>query len=368
MYEKHPKRRITKKAVFVFAGILIAFAVLVTGIILITNKKDLGDTIVSLPFSDSDSYVTVGNSIVYIEEDYLKCLNASHSESWQIHLLSSGLELTSRKNKIAAAGNELLQVVDSQGKQYFTTKVTGDMLSSRVCDNKAAVFAQQTLAEDILSYILVFDMTGNVIYQLDVTDKYILDYGFDYDSDLLYILELDTTGVVPISRISTYRPETQSMTGVKELKDQLIKSLYIIDGTVYALGTNQLVKYTSLGENEKEIVVYGWMLEDFYLQNQTDPKFIYIPSNTDENGIDIVRIVRSNGSEVSINLPPDVLRVIYMQDKVYCFTNTMIYTYTSSGKFLRSLTLPYEIDGADRAYDGYVFIKADGAVSLLPLS
>ena len=138
-----------KKAIFVFAGILIAFAVLVTGIILIINKKDLGDTIVSLPFSDSDSYVTVGNNIVYIEEDYLKGLNASHSESWQIHLLSSGLELTSRKNKIAAAGNDLLQVVDSQGKQYFTTKVTGDILSSRVCDNKAAVFAQQTLAEDI---------------------------------------------------------------------------------------------------------------------------------------------------------------------------------------------------------------------------
>ena len=72
MYEKHTKRHITKKAIFVFAGILIAFAVLVTGIILITNKKDLDDTLVTLPFSDSDSYVTVGNNIVYIEEGLLK--------------------------------------------------------------------------------------------------------------------------------------------------------------------------------------------------------------------------------------------------------------------------------------------------------
>ena len=34
MYEKRTKRRFTKKAVFVFAGVLIAIAVLVTGIIL----------------------------------------------------------------------------------------------------------------------------------------------------------------------------------------------------------------------------------------------------------------------------------------------------------------------------------------------
>ena len=368
MYEKHTKRRITKKALFVFSGIFIALAVLVTGIILITSKKDLSDTVISLPFSDSNSYVMAGSYIVYTEEDYLKCVNSSGSEVWQIHLLSSGLELTSHKNKIAAAGNELLQVVDSQGKQYFTTKVIGDILSARVCDNKAAVYVQQKLAEDTLSYLFVFDMSGNNIYELDVTDKYILDYGFDYNSDLLYLLELDTTGVVPISRISTYRPETQSMTGVKELKDQLIKSIYIIDGTVYALGTNQLIKYTSLGENEKEIVVYGWMLEDFFLLNQSDPRFVYIPSNTDANGINIVRIIRSNGSEVSINLPPDVFSVIYMQEKVYCFTGTTIYTYTSNGKFLRSLTLPIEIDDADSAFEGYVIIKADGAVSLLPLS
>ena len=368
MYEKRTKRRFTKKAVFVFVGIFIALAVLITGIILITGRKTLEDAVAVQPYGASSSYAAVGSNVVYIEDDYLKCINASQTEQWQIHLLSSGLELSTRKNKIAAAGNELLQVVDVQGKQYFTTKVTGDILSSRVCDNKAAVYVQQALTDETLSYILVFNMSGDVIYQLEVTDKYILDYGFDYSSDLLYLLELDTTGVVPISRISTYRPETQSMTGVKELKDQLIKSIYIIDGTVYALGTNQLIKYTSLGENEKEVIVYGWMLEDFYLVNQNDPRFIYIPSNTDENGINIVRIIRSNGSEVSINLPPNVFSVIYMQDKVYCFTNTTIYTYTSSGKFLRSLTLPFEITGADRAVDGYVFITAEATVYMLPLS
>ena len=368
MYEKHTKRRFSKKAILVFSGIIIAIAVLIIGIIMITGKKDLADSINQLPFNENDSFITAGNNTIYLEDDYLKCINTSQTEVWQLRLLSSNLSLISRNNKIAATGDGLVQVVDSQGKQYFSTKVEGNILSARICDTKAAVNAEQSTSSDALSYIIVFDMSGSVLYQLDVSDRYILDYGFDYDSDLLYILELDTTGVVPISRISTYRPETQSMTGVKELKDQLIKSIYIIDKTVYALGTNQLIKYSSLGENEKEIVVYGWMLEDFYLQSQTDPKFIYIPSNTDNNGINIVRILRSNGSETSINLPPDVFSVIYMQDKVFCFTSTNIYTYTSNGKFLRTLPLPFAISGAQRAFDGYVFITADNAEYLLPLS
>ena len=204
------------------------------------------------------------------------------------------------------------------------------------------------------------------MYQIEVTDIYVLDYGFDYSNDLLYLLELDTSGVVPISRISTFRPETQSLTSVKELNGQLVNQIYIINGTVYSLGTNQLTIYTSLGDNDNEIMVYGWIQQDFYLQNE--PSFVYIPSNTDEYGIDIIRIIRPSGSETSINLPPDVFRVLYQEDKVYCFSQTSIFVYTSEGKFLRTLDMPFSITDVNKAYGNNVFITIGDAMYLMPLS
>lgn len=366
--ENRKKRRITRKAILVLSGIIIALTVLITGtVMLIGSSESLEDSIETLPFKEDASFVTTANTIVYLDEDYIRSLNENLTVQWALRLGSANLDLVCRNNKISAYGDGLVYVLDSAGRQFFSTRVDGNIISARLCDNKAAIFVQQKVAEDTQSYIISFDMKGSVLYQLDVSDRYILDYGFDYDSDLLYVLELDTSGVAPISRISTYRPETQSMTSVKELKDQLTERIYIIDGTSYALGTSELIKYVTLGENEKETVTYGWMLEDFFLEGQNDPKFLYVPSNSDETGIDIVRIIRSNGSETTINLPPKVFKVLYIEDRVYCFTQSKIYSYTTNGKFLRSFDLPYAIDGARRAFGNKVYLTAEDTVYLMPL-
>ena len=316
--QQHRKLKFTKKAILVFSGIFIVLAVLITGIILlVTRSRGFEETMVTLPFEKDDNFVAVDNSVVYLEGDLLNSVNASLTSLWQKRLLSADLSLISRDNIVAATGDGLIQVVDSDGAHLFSTQLDGNIISARVCANKVAVYVEQISGEETLSYIINFDLAGIFLHQIDVTNRYILDYGFDYSSDLLYLLELDTSGVAPISRISTYRPESQSMTSVKELKGQLVDQLYIIDQKVYALGTNQLIIYTSLSDNEKEIVVYGWMQQDFYLEG--DPSFVYIPSNTDAFGIDIVRIIKPSGDETSINMPPDVFKVLYLQDKVYCF-------------------------------------------------
>lgn len=365
--KQHRKLKFTKKAILVFSGIFIVLAVLITGIILLaTRSRGFDETIVALPFEKEDSFVAVGSSVVYLEGDLLTSLNASLTSLWQKRLLSADLSLISRDNIIAATGDGLIQVVDASGAHLFSTQLDGNIISARVCNNKVAVYVEQISGEETLSYIINFDLSGIFLHQIDVTNRYILDYGFDYSSDLLYLLELDTAGVAPISRISTYRPESQSMTSVKELKGQLVDQLYIIDKTVYALGTNQLIIYTSLGDNEKEIVVYGWMQQDFYLDG--DPSFVYIPSNTDAFGIDIVRIIKPSGNETSINMPPGVFKVLYVQDKVYCFSQTNVFIYATDGRFLRSLDLPFPITEVNKAFANYVFISEGSNMYLMPLS
>ena len=96
------------------------------------------------------------------------------------------------------------------------------------------------------------------------------------------MLELDVTGSVPISRISTYRPETQAMTGIKELKDQLVTGVYIIGKDIYAMGTTRLTVYPAANTgNSRDILTYGWMPADFNAFTET--KFVYVPARRDQS-------------------------------------------------------------------------------------
>jgi len=133
---------------------------------------------------------------------------------------------------------------------------------------------------------------------------------------------------------------------------------------MYTMGTNDLSVYSSLNSAAKEILVYGWVLEDTCETGGI--KFVYIPSSTGDY-ISIARIISASGNETKINLPPQVFKIIDNGDKIYCFATNNIFVYTGDGKFLRKYTLPFAIDGAQRAMDGYAFLKAAEDIYLLPL-
>jgi hypothetical protein len=258
----------------------------------------------------------------------------------------------------------VIQVIDSDGQHLFSKQLDGDIDSARVGKDMVAVYTMQHLEDKTPSYIIVFDLAGEQLFLLDVTDRHVLDYGFDEMSDAFYVLELDMSGSVPISSISTYKPDTQAITMIKELKDQLVSAVYWINNKIYAIGTNHLTVYQSLSSEDQKFVTYGWMLEDVY--QSEDPKFVYVPSNS-LGTFDVARIIRPSGSEIKINLPPGVFRIIHHGEKIYCFANNQLFVYTGEGKYLRSYDFPFEIDGAQRAIDNQVFLKHGDMISIMPL-
>jgi hypothetical protein len=274
------------------------------------------------------------------------------------------MKYTSGKSLIAAAGESVLMVFNVQGQNLFSRNIDGKINSVRLGSDKVAVETDQVLPDKTLSYIVVFGLDGSDMFKLEITGKYILDYGFNAGSQQLYILELDLSGAAPISRVITYRPDTQSMTGIKELKDQLVESVYFGESSVFTMGTKQLTEYSSLNSEGKEMLVYGWMLED--ISDKADLRFVYVPSS-DNAFIDITRIIKPSGDEVKINLPPNVFKIFDMGEKIYCFATNNIFVYTEDGKYLRKYDIPFPVDGAKRAMEGSVFLKAGADVYLLPL-
>lgn len=366
IFKKQKKKRIPKKLVLYICAIAVAFVVLVTGLVmLLTRGRELSDTMIELPFDSSAQYFGVGQNIVYTEQELLTCVDTSLNTVWQIRLFSGDLDFTANSEIIAATGQGVIQVINASGQHLFSTQLDGDIGSARVGHDKVAVYVSQTLEENTPAYIIVFALNGTSLFQIDVTDRYVLDYGFDADSNFLYLLELDVSGSVPVSRISTYRPESQSMTGIKELKDQLVSDLHIIGDQIYAMGTNRLTVYKSLSTDIRSVMVYGWVLKDVYYL--ADPRFVYVRSDSDSEDIAIARVIRGSGSDMKINLPPGVYDILHGSEKIYCFANDRIFVYTDEGKYQRAYSMPFDIGSVERANGKYAFLTAEDKVYLLPL-
>ena len=131
------------------------------------------------------------------------------------------------------------------------------------------------------------------------------------------------------------------------------------------MGTSYLTTITALKITQKQLV-YGWAVEDISTLGD-DPVFVYVQSAEMDSDLSVVRIIRASGDEIKINLPPDVFSVLHTGEKIYCFASDRIFVYTVEGKYQRTHVLPFEIDGVQKAVDGYAFLTAGGAVYLLPL-
>lgn len=360
------KRKVNKKAVVFITSILVVLVVLITGLVMVLTKgREVKDSMAELPFGSDATYFCVGNTIVYANGDLLTCLDSSLKTVWQLRMYTSGLNYTASDNVIVATSENAIQVINSESNPLFTKQLEeGTIRSARAGKDKVAISVDQQLTDSTVSYIIVFDLNGNDLYKLTTTGRNIIDYGFDAESSQLYVLELDVDGAVPVSRISTFRPETQAMTGINDLKDQLVGRVYITDDRIYAMGTSYLTTFTALKQSQK-LLVYGWTVEDICTAG--DPTFVYVQSAEMNSTLSVARIIRASGNDIKINLPPGVTSVMDTGEKIYCFTSDSIFVYTVEGKYQRTHTLPFAIKGAKKAINGYAFITAGEAVYLLPL-
>ena len=365
MRKKAKNKRFSKKSIAFLISIFVVLAIFVIGIVMFSTRgREVEDALVPLPFASDSAFFAVGNTVVYSDSELLTCIDTAMNTQWQYDLYTDDFSFEAAENNIVAYGANIIHVIDSTGQHLFSTQIEGAIESTRICADKVAVYVTRQTNEETKSYIVIFDMTGQSLHKIDITNKYVLDYGFDSDSDELFILELDASGAAPISRISTYRAETQAMTGFMEKKDQLIDRVFIYNDIIYASGTNRLTIRSSLEELDQQILIYGWMLEDVLLSDS--PEFVFVPSNSGAS-YDIARIIAVDGSETVINLPPNVFSVLHTKDRIYCFASNDIFVYTSDGKYQRTHSLSFKIDGMRKAMDGYVFVTQGDTVYLLPL-
>ena len=192
-----------------------------------------------------------------------------------------------------------------------------DILSAKA----GAVYTAVLLSPEHDSTIVILENGGREVDRLTFADQTVLDYGFFSNDTLFWVMTLDTSGTVPTTAISTYRPGRMIVGSITDAQ-QLMYQVMFQSSQVVCAGTTHLkvYDYTGREDESRRTLIYGWYLaavED----GVDDPMMAFVPGAQYGAGGEMrdVRMMRANVDEI-VRMPFACSTLVAKGDRVYGFS------------------------------------------------
>ena len=352
------KRKTVLRLLFLFGILLLILAGIVAGILLLGNSMSAQAALTQLPFTPQDKSLFTGQGFLYIKDGtlYYKDLG---NESNDYHApVASDVKLAASKEIHALYNSVALRIVN----ETYPVEFTGTLLYV-TCGSTtvAALKTDNTGAETIQ----VFDRTGAQKDQLTFPGQFIVDYGFyTAGNEYLYVLTTSLDSGTPLSTITIYDMTRAATSGVMQIQSQLIEHIYFTSSGIYAVGTNQLIRYSLEGNRESyREMLYGWEVMDF--ESSGNPLFLLRPRSSDKPGT--VKLLTVKDADVAgttqrlYQLPAGTIDAFMMGGRLVAVTNDGYTVYGSDGKELSSRHVAVEIVSAQKIDSGTLLLNSTSA-------
>ncbi|MGI6161755.1 MAG: DUF5711 family protein [Christensenellales bacterium] len=314
-----PKRRRLNPKILIFALLLVVLAAAV--FITLNLLKSSSDTLASgieMPFTAGQEFFAVSDGIVYVTGAELKCINFKGEEKWSSSIAFTDASTAHSPTLIATWKGSAVQLFDISGNLLFKNDFLGNIQLVRCGVQFVSVLSRDDAGELSLT---VLNTTGEKLQELPMTDQNLLDFGFTGELDMLWTLMLDTEGSVPISKIMTYKLESNSIVGMVTINDQIPHKLFFTVDEIYVIGTNHIMLYDYVNTRKSSHLVYGWELA---VANAASSPITLAFTPRDDATLDATittaRVIRPGREEASYNLPPSCFKIALGSSKLYAFT------------------------------------------------
>ncbi len=359
---------VMKKRRFVLtlvAGVMVLGALIALAVILLSGDMDLSATMKQVLMKPADPVVSDDSNVIFARDGALHCIDQKNQERWTAQLFASDVWLCLSKNAVAAYSKDTIKLYDRSGTALFDRKFDQEIVQASCGEAYVAV----ALKDDDGAYtIFVTDFAGNPVETIkSIPGRHVMQTGF-FGNDSLYALAMDSSGTLPVTCISTYQPG-KSMTSVVTIQGELVEKLIFTADSMYAVTTAHVTQYSLVGEQQAQVLVYGWVLQGWRMDNGA-PQMVFASRSQVEKDkrISTLRLVTVAGMDQPIYLPPACHTVVAGKDKFYCFSPDSVYAYDSKGKLLKQYPLPGKSDGARAVMGGSAVLVFDGeASSISPL-
>lgn len=320
-------------------------------------------------FHKTESFVPLGStgtfeiaasdtrSIYHLQGSTLHKLDAKGKVLWSAQYTQTDLALAVGRDVICLYNKETATILDTAQNPLVNIPKSEFTIHQVVCGNNSVALLS-TIEGSATEYIRVFNMEGIELHRYKVENTKVLKMGFFDESDNLWYLTLDVSGVAPISRIFTASPAQQNLTANYEIYGQLVSDACFWNTDIYISDTHALTAYDTFNTELSQTRIYGTKLIDTHY-TKDDLFFAYVPVNNAENMLGTVRVISKNGSDTLIQLPSGIYHVALSDKYIYCFGENAIYLYHYDGKYAKGLTLDFSVASFQKLCDNLVLLRTD---------
>lgn len=365
---RHRRRFGLRRWLFLGGGVLALAALVFLFLLLFTNVFQAPPQFLALPVSPGTKVLEQDGCLYYLTGTTLNCTDKKGETLWTTKFSAGQQDLAVSSKLICLYNESSATVIDTQKNPLFTVPQSDFQIMDVVCGNSSLAMLCKIDEEGTPhEYIRIFDTSGAEINRVDLKTSEALKFGFSGDGDNLWYLTLDTTGVYPISQITTLVPTQNSLTGLYSIYDELVSDVRFLGTEMYVAGTTYLASYDTIQQTKTEdTLIYGTKCVAV-CESGDDILFAFAPRSTSDGSEYTVRLLSKSGVDTLLQLPDGILYFALSRNYVYCYSADTVYVYKTSGEFVKTIPLDFTLTGVTPLTDSTVLLRTETALYVMNL-
>lgn len=287
-----------------------------------------------------------GDSVIFYDGTTLHCVAATGGNEWSYQIGTNADYDATEKRIVAWSGNDLY-ILNNRGRLIYNNKMSDAIQFASAGDEYVAVF----VGDSDNGVVSVINSSGQIVDNITVSNQTLLDIGFfmstttssAQQTELMWMLGLNTTGTVISTELQTYQPGKLS-TGKSSLGEHIAYSIYDENGNLNIVTTRQILHYNYRAlEASSPTLIYGYTVED--VQKSGNALYqLLIPAQEQSEGISINNIRLMYGSvDRVLHLPGTCIAAKLGTRSVYGFSANAVYACRFGETTFRAYAMPINV-------------------------
>jgi len=327
--KKKKKKGLPQRLKMVFALLaLAAILALVVSYALTGSGRETVGRVTRIGATLSQNIMPFGDSVIFYDGTTLHCVAATGGNEWSYQIGTNADYDATQERIVAWSGNDLY-ILNSRGRLIYNNKMSDTIQFASAGSEYVAVF----VGDADNGVVSVINASGQIVDNVTISNQTLLDIGFfkavtsssTQETELMWVLGLDTTGTVISTELQTFQPGKLS-TGKSSLGEHVAYKIYDINGSLEVVNTRQIMHYNyRVLEESNPTLIYGYTVEEVKRNNNITYQLL-IPAQETNEGISInnVRLMYGSVDRV-LHLPSTCIAAALGTHSVYGFGPNAVY-------------------------------------------
>ena len=345
--KKKKKKKFPDKVRAVIAALtLVMIMALVLGYALGGSGREAIGRTTRIGATLSQNIMPFGDNVIFYDGTTLHCVAAAGGNLWS-YQIGTNADYDATQEKIVAWSGNDLYILNSRGRLIYNNKMTDTIQFASAGDEYVAAF----VGEPDNGVVTVINSAGQIVDNVSISSQTLLDIGFfksmtsssAQETELMWVLGLDTTGTVISTELQTFQPGKLS-TGKSSLGEHIAYKIYDTDGLLNVVTTRQIMHYNyRVLEESNPTLIYGYTVEDVKKIGDVTYQLL-IPAQESRDGIHLSNVRLMYGSvDRVLHLPSECLAAALGTHSVYGFSQNAVYVCPFNQTTFTPYALPVNI-------------------------